>query len=197
MNEKQSKNISKEKATGKPETVAGVLKSAIQAGTKRGSNRPRPKPQVKLSKGDVLKTYYKNRRNHYLYGVVSFVMTALFYMTFTSPEFVQVIAGGLVEDSTAGFSKAAGAAIWAIVGLFFSVVITLLILQAHTAETTGTRIINYIFLVGLCIAFNVFTEVSSTADRVSERVKVKSEDSAVFKALTGSIKNASGTSNQA
>jgi len=93
INKQSKEKNSTGNATSKPETVAGVLKQAIQAGTKRGTNRPRPKPP-KLSKGDVLTRYYEARNKHILYGSVSFAMTATFYMSFTSPEWVKVVSDG-------------------------------------------------------------------------------------------------------
>ncbi|HFC92062.1 MAG TPA: hypothetical protein ENJ51_04540, partial [Leucothrix mucor] len=113
---KEPENRTKKKGKDKPETMAGLIKSAIQAGTKRGTNRPRPKPQVKLSKGDVLTRYYETRNKHILYGLVSFAMTAMFYTSFTSPEWVVVVSSGV-------FNEAVSAGVWAFLGLLFSITI--------------------------------------------------------------------------
>ncbi len=189
---KEPENRTKKKGKDKPETMAGLIKSAIQAGTKRGTNRPRPKPQVKLSKGDVLTRYYETRNKHILYGLVSFAMTAMFYTSFTSPEWVVVVSSGV-------FNEAVSAGVWAFLGLLFSITITLLIMHSHTTDRRGglSRMVAYSLIILLGITFNVFTETASTMDRVDERVIVKSEKSGLFKALTSSIKNSSGASNKA
>jgi hypothetical protein len=127
-------------------------------------------------------------------------MTAMFYMAFTSPDFVTQIANGLLQskeasltgEQVAGVSDAVSAGIWAGVGLLFSVTITLLIMHSHTTEKSGLKVVMYTFIILLGITFNVFTETASTMDRVEERVVVKSENSAISKALVGSIKSASG-----
>jgi hypothetical protein len=185
----------KEAGENKPETLVGVFKQAMDKRAK--SKRRQSKRAVKLSKGDLLKRYYEARNKHWLYGAVSFVMTAMFYMSFTSPEFVMIIAKGIKGGGTAGFSSAVGAGIWAGVGLLFSITITLLIMHSHTTEKSGFKIIAYALLILLGVTFNVFTETASTMDRVDERVVVKSESSAISKALVGSIGSSSGAGSKA
>ncbi len=66
---KKGKDKPKPKQTqqAKPETVAGVLKQALENRAK--SKQPGP---IKLSKGDMLKRYHETRTKHILYGLVSF-----------------------------------------------------------------------------------------------------------------------------
>ncbi len=111
-------------------------------------------------------------------------------MSFTSPEWVTIVSSGV-------FNEAISAGVWAFLGLLFSITITLLIMHSHTTDRRGGRFGAYALIILLGITFNVFTETASTMDRVDERVLVKSEQSGVFKALTGSIKNSSAQSNQA
>lgn len=144
----------------------------------------------KLSKGDVLRRYYSTRTKHYLYGVVSFLMTAMFYITFTSPEFISRIVSGAFNDSLT-------ALIWAVLGFLFSVSITVLIMHSHTTDTQRGKTGAYILIIGLGIVFNVFTETASTMDRVDERVTVKSEQSGLFKALISKVTHSSGQANTA
>ena len=171
----------------KPETVAAVLKQALNKKARLKQGRP-----VKLSKGDVLTRYYETRNKHRLYGLVSFAMTAMFYMSFTSPEWVTIVSSGVFND-------AMSAGVWAFLGLLFSITITLLIMHSHTTDRRGglSRVGAYALIILLGVTFNVFTETASTMDRVDERVMVKSEQSGVFKALTSSIRNSSGQSNKA
>lgn len=188
--------------TVKPETFSDLLKQVMKAIVKRKKKKATGRT---LSKGDVLKRYYGARNRHWLYGAVSFVMTAMFYMAFTSPDFVIQIADGLLQSKeatkagvqVAGVSSAISAGIWAGVGLLFSVTITLLIMHSHTTEKSGLKVVGYAFIILLGVTFNVFTETASTMDRVDERVVVKSENSALSKALIGSIKSASGQGSKA
>jgi hypothetical protein len=145
---------------------------------------------AELRKGDVLRRYYSARNKHYFYGVVSFFMTAMFYIAFTSPGWINKITG----DS---MSNAIASGVWATLGLLFSIVITILILHSHTRDKDNSRIWAYALILSMGIVFNVFTETASTMDRVDERVKYKSENSGVFKALTNKITHSSGMANAA
>ena len=62
---------------------------------------------VELTKGDVMKRYYSARNRHYFYGAVSFFMTAMFYVTFTSPGWIEKIGSGNTNSiiSAGIFSK--------------------------------------------------------------------------------------------
>ena len=145
---------------------------------------------LNLSKGDLLQRYHETRLKHYLYGVVSFAMTAMFYISFTSPEWLSRISSGSINS-------AVSAGVWAFLGLMFSIVITVLIMHSHTTDKGASRLSAYALIIALGITFNVFTETASTMDRVDERVTAKSEHSGIFKALTDKIKYSSGQSNTA
>ena len=149
-----------------------------------------PSNELILSKGDLLTRYHGARLKHYLYGVVSFAMTAMFYISFTSPEWLSRISSGSINS-------AVSAGVWAFLGLMFSIVITLLIMHSHTTDKGASRLSAYALIIALGITFNVFTETASTMDRVDERVTAKSENSGIFKALTDKIKYSSGQSNTA
>ena len=145
---------------------------------------------LNLSKGDLLKRYHETKFKHYLYGVVSFAMTAMFYISFTSPEWLSRLSSGSINS-------AVSAGVWALLGLMFSIVITVLIMHSHTTDKGASRLSAYALIIALGITFNVFTETASTMDRVDERVTAKSENSGIFKALTDKIKYSSGQSNTA
>lgn len=199
----------KPKKEGKPETVGAVVKKMYNANV----SRIRKKEAQEISRinnmsiGDLLKFFYSSQTKHRLYGLVSFVMTTLYYMTFTSPDFANVMVEGFQNyinptDSPEGLQlgDAVGAGIWAAVGFLFSITITLLIMHSHTSGRKGGGIggwLVYVIIILLGITFNVFTETASTADRVDERVKVKSESSSVYKAIVGKIATSSGTSSRA
>ena len=140
-----------------------------------------------LSVGTVLSRYYSNRNKHYLYGFVSFLMTAAFYVVFISPGIEQVFNNA--------FDLKVSAWVWAFIGLLFSVVITILIMHSHTTDRPQSKYTAYAMVIVLGVAFNLFTEVSSTSDRVQERVTIKSENSALFKALTEKAKHSTGQAN--
>ena len=142
-----------------------------------------------LSKGEVLKRYYSNKYKHYLYGFVSFLMTAAFYVVFISPAIEQVFSSN--------FDMQVSAWVWAGIGLLFSVTITVLIMHSHTTDRPASKYTAYAMVIVLGVVFNLFTEVSSTSDRVQERVTIKSENSALFKALTEKAKHSTGQANTA
>ena len=184
--------------TNKSVTLSDIIKKYIEARRKAKIIKKKKlyDNDRNLSDGDLLKLFYSSRRKHHFYGVVSFFMTAMFYVAFTSPDWVVVLSKGFLSNDISTQSGAIGAGIWAILGLLFSISITMLIMHSHTAQRSR-RLITMSFLVVLGISFNVFTEVASTMDRVDERVKVKSEQSGIYKALVGTIKNSSGASSKA
>jgi uncharacterized membrane-anchored protein YhcB (DUF1043 family)/type II secretory pathway component PulM len=137
-----------------------------------------------LSRGEVLHRYRANKAKHLLYGVVSFLMTAAFYVVFISPGIEQVF--------TDTFDLKVSAWVWAAIGLLFSIVITVLIMHSHTTDRPAGKYAAYGVVILLGLLFNVFTEVSSTSDRVQERVTVKSENSALFKSLAQALNHSSG-----
>ena len=153
-------------------------------------NQTMPINGLNLSKGDLLKRYHEARLKHYLYGLVSFAMTAMFYISFTSPEWLTKLSSGNINI-------AISAGVWALLGLLFSVAITVLIMHSHTTDRGASRLGAYAMIIALGVTFNVFTETASSMDRVDERVTAKSEQSGVFKALISKIKQSSGQSNTA
>ena len=144
---------------------------------------------TQISSGKALSNYYKAKRDHTIYGVVSFALSAVFYLNFMAPDWLSKLT------SHSSWTEIIQTLIYILVGLMFVTALTLGIMRSHTSNNPKIHLVRVLILLGL--VFNVFTETSSTMDRVDERVAIKSTQSEVYKALTQRIKNGSTGGNAA
>ena len=123
-----------------------------------------------MSAGAVMQEYNELRWKHIFYGVVSFLMSGMFYSDWLSPGWWdKTIEGGFDFLITQQ-------GMFGIMGWAFSAVITILIMHSHTTNNKKLRMGAYSLVplvVFMGLAFNTFTETASSKSLASSGSIVK------------------------